>query len=230
MQVKNRLLNIIIKNLEFRKRVMREFWLIMLLIIPIMGKKEIPIGIAICISAIFMALLGGLGISGLLGVIVDTFTDFDKLQQFIVIIEISVLGALLRQYKIIDKVIEYLTKIVRSNRVIMMFIPALVGFLTVPGGAIISAPFVDQLGEEADLSKTHRAIINLVYRHIATHIMPYTTSFLLIASLAPQISIYKLIGLNFIFVIFLILSGYFLYVRKVKLDKGPPLTNYSQIC
>lgn len=206
---------------------MREFAAVVIafLIIPILSKKKTPIGIAICISAIFMALLGGLGISGLLNVIIDTFVNFNKLQQFIVIIEIGVLGALLRRYKIIDKVIEYLTKLVRSNRVTLMFIPALVGFLSVPGGAIISAPFVDRLGEEADLSKSYRAIINLIYRHIAMHIMPYTTGFLLVASIAPQISVYKLIGLNCIFVVFYILSGYFLYVRQVKNEEGPPLTD-----
>ncbi|WP_296969954.1 DUF401 family protein [Tepidanaerobacter sp. EBM-38] len=190
------------------------------LIIPILSKKRVPIGIAICISAVLMALLGGLGISGLFTVIISTFANFNKLQQFIVIIEISVLGALLRQYNIIDKVIEYLTKLVRSNRVTLMFIPALVGFLSVPGGAIISAPFIDQLGEESGLSKTYRAIINLIFRHIAMHIMPYTTGFLLVASLAPRISVYKLIGLNSIFIVFYVLSGYFLYVRQVKTETG----------
>lgn len=195
------------------------------LIIPILSKKKISIGIAICISAVLMALLGGLGTTGLLNVIINTFVNFKKLQQFIVIVEIGVLGALLRRYKIIDKVIEYLTKLVRSNRVTLMFIPALVGFLSVPGGAIMSAPFVDRLGEEADLSNTHRAIINLIFRHIAMHIMPYTTGFLLIASIAPRISVYKLIGLNSIFVVFYVLSGYFLYVRQIQTEEGPPRTD-----
>lgn len=189
------------------------------LIIPILSRKKTPIGIAICISAVLMALLGGLGLLGLFDVIVNTFTDFNKLQQFIVIIEIGVLGVLLKRYKIIDKVIEYLTRLVRSKRVTLMFIPALVGFLSVPGGAIISAPFVDRLGQEADLTKTYRAIINLIFRHIAMHIMPYTTGFLMVASLAPQISVYKLMELNLIFVILYALCGYFLFVRQIKTEE-----------
>jgi hypothetical protein len=85
------------------------------LIIPILSKKKIPIGIAICISAFLMAFLGGLGVGELWDVIVDTFVNFNKLQQFIIIIEISVLGVLLRRYEIINKIIDYLTKLVRSN-------------------------------------------------------------------------------------------------------------------
>jgi integral membrane protein (TIGR00529 family) len=199
--------------------------IISFLIIPILSKKKISIGIAICTSAIFMAFLGGLGIRDLLNVFIDTFFNFNKLQQFIIIIEISVLGVLLRRYEIINKIIEYLTKLVRSNRMTLMFIPALIGFLSVPGGAIISAPFVDKLGEEADLTKSNRAIINLVYRHIAMHIMPYSPGFLLVASLAPQISVYKMIGLNLTFVIPYVISGYYLYVRQVKNEPGPPLTD-----
>ena len=195
------------------------------LIIPILSKKKIPIGIAICISAFLMAFLGGLGVGELWDVIVDTFVNFNKLQQFIIIIEISVLGVLLRRYEIINKIIDYLTKLVRSNRMTLMFIPALIGFLSVPGGAIISAPFVDKLGEEADLTKSNRAIINLVYRHIAMHIMPYSPGFLLVASLAPQISVYKMIGLNLTFVVPYVISGYYLYVRQVKNEPSPPLTD-----
>lgn len=195
------------------------------LIISLLNKKRIPIGISICISALLMGILSGIGLSGLLGVLQNTFINFKKLQQFIIIIEVSVLGTLLRKYNILDKIIEYLTKLVPNNRVKLMFIPALVGFLSVPGGAIISAPFADELGEESGLARSNRAIINLVFRHIAMHIMPYDTGYLLIASLAPQISIFKLIGLNFIFVTLYSIAGYILYVKQVKLEKGSPSTN-----
>lgn len=195
------------------------------LIISLLNKKKIPIGISICISALLMGILSGIGLSGLLEVLQNTFMNIKKLQQFIIIIEVSILGTLLRKYNILEKVIEYLTKLVPNNRVKLMFIPALVGFLSVPGGAIISAPFADKLGEESGLARTNRAIINLVFRHIAMHIMPYSTGYLLIASLAPQISIFKLIGLNSIFVALYVIAGYNLYVKQVKLEKESPSTN-----
>jgi len=187
--------------------------------IPVLYKRKIPIALAICICAILMAFIGGLGLPASLEVLIDTFSNIRKVQQYIIIIEVSILGVLLRKYKIIDQVISYLTEIVASRRITLMSIPTLVGLLSVPGGAIISAPFIDRLGEESNLSGTHKAIINLVYRHIVMHIMPYTTGFLLVASLAPQISIYKLAGLNSIFVILYCIIGYFLYVRQVQNDK-----------
>jgi len=142
-----------------------------------------------------------------------------KVKQYIIIAEVSIIGALLGKYSIIDEVIKYFSKIVSSRRITLMSIPALVGLLSVPGGAIVSAPFVDKLGDKSDLSKSHKAIINIVYRHIAMHVMPYASGFLLVASLAPSLSVYKLAGLNSIFVILYCIIGYFLYIRKIKNER-----------
>jgi len=146
--------------------------------IPLLSKKKVPIGLAICICAALMALIGGIGFSSIEEILKKTFFNFSKIQQYIIIAEVGILGVLLRKYNIIDKVIKYLTMTVSSKRITLMSIPAIVGLLSVPGGAIISAPFVDKLGVESNISNTRRAVINLVYRHIAMHIMPYSSGFL----------------------------------------------------
>lgn len=192
--------------------------------IPLLNKKKIPIGIAICICAGLMALLGGLGWLDIKEVVFSTFFDITKVQRYIVVLEIGILGVLLRKYQIIDEVIKYIVEVIKNKRIVLMSIPALVGLLSVPGGAIISIPFIDKLGEESNLSTNHKAIINLIFRHIAMQILPYTTGFLVVTSLIPQISIYKLIGLNIIFMVFYIAIGYFLYLRKVE-NNNPPSEN-----
>lgn len=199
---------------------MREFLAVIVsfLIIPVLSKRKIPIGIAICACAVIMALLGGLGPSAFGNVFISAFFDLKKVQQLVIVAEISIIGVLLKKYKIIDDVLDYLSKVIKSKRLIMMFVPALIGMLVVPGGAIMSAPLIDELGEKSNLSKPHRAIINLIYRHVSMHIMPYATGFLLVSSLAPRISIYKLMGLNGIFAVMYVIIGYYLYIREVQND------------
>ncbi len=184
-------------------------------IIPLLSRKKVPIGIAIIICALVMALLTGLGPAEMLQVITGTVLVPAKLYQLIIVSEISIIGVLLKQYKIMDKVLEHLLKLIHSRRLILMSVPALIGMLSVPGGAIMSAPLIDELGEGANISKTHRAIINLVYRHIAMNIMPYATGFLLVLALAPQVDLYQLVGLNVIFVIQYILAAYLIYIRPI---------------
>jgi integral membrane protein (TIGR00529 family) len=184
--------------------------------IPLLTKKKVSIGVAICTCACILSILSGLGIKVFFDVFIKTMTDPNKIKQYIVIAQIGILGVLLKKYNFINKIINCLTKVIKNKRIILMLIPSLVGLLIVPGGAIISAPFVDRIGDESKIPKTERAIINLIYRHISMNIMPYSTGLLIVTLLVPQISIYSLIGLNSIFVIIYCLVGYFIYIRKIE--------------
>lgn len=192
-----------------------------IILIPVLSKKKVPIGIAICICAILMPLIGGLGFSGLWNAVVKTFTKIEKIQQIIVMAEIGILGVLIKKYGLIGEIIGYLNKVIRSRRIMLMVVPALIGLLVVPGGAVISAPFVDLIGEEVKLPNTQKAIINNIFRHAFMNILPYNASLLLFIAVVPQISIYKLIGLNFVFIVMYCISGYILYIRKVENDNAP---------
>lgn len=202
---------------------MREFIAIIVSFaaIPILSKKKVPIGISICICALLMGLLAGLNLMDYYRVISTSLFTFSRIQQLIVVTEVSVIGVLLKKYGIIDQILFYLLKLIRSRKLVIMAVPALIGMLTVPGGAIMSAPLVDELGEKSNITKPRRAVINLIYRHIAMHIMPYASGFLIVLALAPQVQIYSLIGINLIFVAMYVLTGYVLYIRKLENCSDP---------
>lgn len=63
--------------------------------IPLLTRRKVAIGVAICICAILLTLLSGLGINVLFEVIFSTLTDPGRVQQYIVILEIGILGVLL---------------------------------------------------------------------------------------------------------------------------------------
>ena len=207
---------------------MREFAAVVLsfLTIPILTRKKASIDVAIWVCAFVLCIASGLGIITFFESLVETLTDIDKIQQYIVIIEIGILGVLLKQYNFIDEIINSLIKVAKNIRIILMFIPALIGFLVVPGGAIISVPFIDKIGEDYNIPKTNRGIINLIYRHIPMLMMPYSNGLLITALLVQQVSIYRVIGLNLIFILVYALLGYVLYIRKVekvKIESSEPV-------
>ena len=219
--------------------------LIAFLSIPVLikaTKKKMPIGIAIIICAVllvfityfdftFTAPLTALATVGvqLWDIFSETFLNWTKIQQLIVVLEVSTLGALLKKYQIIDQALACMQGIVRSKRIQLMLIPAIVGLLSVPGGAIFSAPFIDDLGEQAGVPKTRRAILNLVYRHLAMFLMPYANGLLLVMALTNNgINIYHLISLNLIFVLLYVSLGYFLYLRQVPRPEKTPRSHFGQ--
>lgn len=200
---------------------MREFLAVLISFssIPLLTKRKVSIGSAIWVCAFILTIVSGLGIFTFFEVLFKTLTDISRIKQYIIIIQIGILGVLLKKYNFIDEIVDSLMKVVKNIRIIIMFIPALIGLLVVPGGAIISAPFIDKIGENYNISKTNRGIINLIYRHISMHIMPYSNGLLVIALLVPQISIYSVIKFNIIFVTIYCILGYFLYIKKVEKTK-----------
>lgn len=202
--------------------------------IPILTKKKVSISYSILISALVMILISGLGINFIGEILKSTILDPKKIGQYLTVVEIGVLGVLLKKYGFIQTIIEKLNRVVPNKKLQLMFVPALIGLLVVPGGAIISAPFIDKIGDELDIEKSRRAIINLVYRHISMNIMPYSNGLLLMALLLPQVSVYNVIAFNLIFVVIYVILGYFVYIRNIKYEKteakeGSVLENFLQL-
>ncbi|MDR7869771.1 MAG: DUF401 family protein [Tissierellaceae bacterium] len=197
---------------------MREFIAVIIafISIPLLTRRKVSMGAAIFICAFILSITSGLGVSTFFESIVLTLIDINRVKQYIVIVEIGILGSLLKKYNFVNEIIDSLSKIFKNIRIILMLIPALIGLLVVPGGAMISVPFIDNIGEEYNISKTNRGIINMVYRHIPMQIVPYADGLLVTALLVPQVSIYSVIGFNLIYVAIYSLLGYFLYMRKVE--------------
>jgi len=131
---------------------------------------------------------------------------------------VSVLGGVMKHYGILDVIVETMQKVVGSKKKTIGLIPALIGVLIIPGGALLSAPFVNSIGEKIGISPPRRAAINLVFRHMAMFIMPYSTSILIVSSSFDDVSIPFVIFLNSFFVVGIITIGYLLYLKNLEND------------
>lgn len=73
---------------------------------------------------------------------------------------------------------------VRSRSLLLVFFPALIGLLPMPGGAIFSAPMVQRAAEELDISPRDQTLINYWFRHIWELAWPLYPGLILASSLA----------------------------------------------
>lgn len=187
-------------------------------IIPILIRKKLKLSYTLLITATMLAILSNLGAKDILDSVSDVFINSASRTTILTVFMVSILGGLIGHYKILDKIVYTLEKIIKNKKNILMIIPGLIGFLIVPGGALLSAPFINNLGKDLKLSPERRAAINLIFRHIAMFIMPYSTGILIVASSFPEINIMKVIGLNSVFISLLIIVGYFLYIKDIQVD------------
>ena len=74
----------------------------------------------------------------------------------------------------LDKMVQGLQGFLGNLKASIMVVPALVGSMPVLGGAAVSAPLVDKLGEGLHLSPDRKAAINLVFRHGMFFVFPFS--------------------------------------------------------
>lgn len=82
--------------------------------------------------------------------------------------------------RLMDSLSGYLT----SPLLRLIFFPALIGLLPMPGGAIFSAPMVKTMGEEMNMRDEDQAVINYWFRHVWEMAWPLYPGIMLTVGLA----------------------------------------------
>lgn len=190
------------------------------LFIPFLIRLKLKLSTTLLITAGILGVVSGIGFEAIKSSIFSVFTESSSLYTVLAVVMVSILSGLMKQYKILDKIVGSLQLVIHNKKSILMIIPAMIGVLIVPGGALLSAPFINNLGEDMGLAPSRRAAINLVFRHISMFVLPYSTSLLVISASMPEISIPRIILLNLIFVSSMTVIGYFFFLRDIKVEKS----------
>ncbi|MEM1586913.1 MAG: DUF401 family protein [Candidatus Bathyarchaeia archaeon] len=161
--------------------------LISFCLLGIMLYRRVRLGIALMVTPIVLALLAfnWIDIPELLYATIDPSRQ-EGLLALLVILATFVSSWFSYLYKETKEVLvlsEGLSNLVRKPKIILFFLPAIIGLIPVPGGALLSAPIVDSESKSLNLSSDKKAYINLWFRHIIFPIYPLTQSLIVAAAL-----------------------------------------------
>lgn len=186
--------------------------IISMIVILFLVSKKVNIGYSLMIGSVVLAILNKKSLFYIINTFYLTFTDYTTLSLALTIALISILGYLMDKYLILDRMIIALEKILRSAKATILISPAIIGTLLVTGGALMSCPVVDNLGNRLDIPKDKRASINLVFRHALYFIFPLSPA-LIQASIIGEFNVNDFIKLQFPIAISMYVAGYFFYLR-----------------
>ena len=94
-------------------------------------------------------------------------------------------------------------------------LPAIIGLLPMPGGAIFSAPLVEDCDEYSIINPVLKTKINYWFRHIWEYTWPLYPGLILVSDIAG-LHIWQLFLLGLPMTVAAIMTGYFFLLRKVK--------------
>lgn len=97
---------------------------------------------------------------------------------------VTLLAGLLKHFELLEPMSTSLAGTLRSNRLAFALVPGILGCLSVPGGAAMSAPMVDGLGDGLGLGPERKAAANVLLRHAWFFVFPFNPGLILTAHLS----------------------------------------------
>lgn len=192
--------------------------------ILVASRFGLGLGWSILLHSVLLCLWTGTGIDGLLSLSRSLIEPKNYL-LYIVISLLLFFTEALRSTGRMEKTVKALTAYIRNKRILFAGLPALVGLLPMPGGALFSAPLVDSVDEDKSLTNEHKSSLNYWFRHIWEYWWPLYPGVILAirySELPPWLFFCIQVPLTGASLI----GGYFFILRKVK--KKEAILNESE--
>jgi integral membrane protein (TIGR00529 family) len=181
--------------------------------------KRVNLGITLNATALLLALLA-VDLEKIPTVISETTFDVLTVSIVLATFGIMLLSQLYKETKLINQLSESMSRIINNPKIVLSLLPAVMGFLPVAGGALMSAPLVDSEAEKIGLKRQKKAYVNFWFRHTIFPIYPLSQVLIVAAALAG-ISIASIMLRQIPVVIVMIIVGYAIGFWKTPKTKNP---------
>lgn len=145
--------------------------------------KRVNLGITLNLTALIMALLA-LSWQEIPNVIFRTTVDLLTVSVVLATFAIMWLSQLYKETGVMNRMSESLSRIIKNPKIVLSVLPAVIGFLPVAGGALMSAPLVDSEAQKLKLKPDRKAYVNLWFRHTIFPVYPLSQVLIVAALLA----------------------------------------------
>mgnify|MGYP006277591511 CR=1 FL=1 len=139
--------------------------LIVFALVLVINRVGLQLGLSLILGAILMALWFEHSIVNTFLITWKGGTNIETILLLVVIWQILALTLLMRETGMMKRMITSVRGIVPSRRAALAILPAMIGFLPMPGGAAVSAPMVDAADEDNHIDPLQKTAVNYWFRH-----------------------------------------------------------------
>lgn len=180
--------------------------------------RRVNLGITLTATAVLLALLSldWRSIPSIAYATVDPLKSEGLLAISVILATFGImwLSQLYKETGEIAKLSDSLSRIIKNPKIVLSVLPAVIGFLPVAGGALMSAPIVDSEAEKLKLKPERKAYVNLWFRHTIFPVYPLSQPLIVTAALTG-IAIFSIILLQIPTVIVMVAVGFLVGFWKI---------------
>ena len=185
------------------------------LILGVLIFKKIDFGKSILVAVSILLLIANPSMEGI-GWVIEIGTSYDTLSLVAIIISIGYLGFLYKDTDQVFRMIRELRGMVPDRRLVIASIPAIFGLMPMPGGALVSAPMIDNEGDALGANGVIKTVTNWWFRHIWFTIYVLAPGLIIAAALSKGISVYEIAIYNSPIFVVQLFAGFYWLRDRVK--------------
>ena len=174
--------------------------------------KNLPLSMAFGIAV--LAAWSGHSFKSASVITYTTVLSFDYIILLIMIFMLVWLSSQMKESRIMEDLVTSL-KSRLSGKMLFIAVPAVIGLIPMPGGALFSAPLVDNCDTDKSIQNELKSQINYWFRHIWEYWLPLYAGVILAVQITG-LEIWQIACVNFPITVFSIIGGYLLLLRKLK--------------
>ncbi len=135
-------------------------------LILVLNRLKVALSIALLGGSLILGLWMKLGPGRLLESTFDSLVDLQTISLILIVGIILLMSQLMKESGHLDRIVTTFSALSRDPRVAGSVMPALIGLLPMPGGALFSAPMVDTALCRNEMSGEEKTAVNYWFRHI----------------------------------------------------------------
>ncbi|MEW6601123.1 MAG: DUF401 family protein [Nitrospirota bacterium] len=177
-----------------------------LAVIVLLLKRKWKLGLVMMLSSVILALLYMLTPLDFLAACRIAAADKTTINLVVALTLIRIFENVMRKSGLMQRMMDSLRGMVVDRRILMAAMPALIGLLPSMGGAMFSAPMVEEAAKGIKISPEKKAFINYMFRHPWEFTLPLYPGVVLAAAITAH-SLRELFLANLPYALCLVAGG-----------------------
>ncbi|MBI4764919.1 MAG: DUF401 family protein [Deltaproteobacteria bacterium] len=193
-------------------KVLGVFGLILLL-------NRLRLGLSLCliIGSLVLGLWMKLGPGQVFGSALHSLSQLQTISLFLIVGSILVISRLMKESRHMDRIVERFAGLSGDERTAGSVLPALIGLLPMPGGALFSAPMVETTFNKCALTGEQQTAVNYWFRHIWEYWWPLYPAVVLAVALL-KVETWQFIAVMMPMTLVMIVAGVVFILKPIQLQ------------
>ena len=146
--------------------------LVVFMVLVALVRFKVNVGLSLILGSLLFGLLFGMGLGQIVKTVLQACIDIKTLTLLAMVLLITLLGNVMKHMDSLKNIIKSLEQIFKDKRVAAATIPAFIGLMPMPGGAMLSAPLAGEVMNKMKVSSEVKTIVNYWFRHMWEYIFP----------------------------------------------------------